>query len=93
MCDVPSGVIVCIIIAGCVVIMWMHSLVRGCFHMPMPYSFHSVAHVWVPGAKATGPIAKKFFSEINTIHSVIEKMFHKGPFPNHGACQKWCFIF
>jgi hypothetical protein len=24
------------------------------------YLFSSVAHVWVPGAKTTGPIAKKF---------------------------------
>jgi hypothetical protein len=28
--------------------------------------FSSVAHVWVPGAKTTGPIAKKFdFSKSN----------------------------
>jgi hypothetical protein len=27
---------------------------------PILYFFNSVAHVWVPGAKTTGPIAKKF---------------------------------
>jgi hypothetical protein len=26
----------------------------------IPYSFSSVAHIWVPGAKTTGPIVKKF---------------------------------
>jgi hypothetical protein len=25
-----------------------------------PFHFSSVAHVWVPGVKTTGPIAKKF---------------------------------
>jgi hypothetical protein len=31
----------------------------------MVHLFSSVAHVWVPGAKSTGPIVKKFgFSKI-----------------------------
>jgi hypothetical protein len=29
----------------------------------------------------------------NAIYSVIKKMFHKGPFTNHGACQKWRLYF
>jgi hypothetical protein len=29
----------------------------------------------------------------NAIHSVIKKMFHKGPLPIYGACQKWRILF
>jgi hypothetical protein len=64
--------------------------------------FSSVAHVWVLGAKTTGPIVKKFgFSlhlifmsvrilSFNAIHSGIKKMFHKGPVC---ANQKWHILF
>jgi hypothetical protein len=30
-----------------------------CVEMPIVIFFGSVAHVWVPGAKTTGPIVKK----------------------------------
>jgi hypothetical protein len=34
-------------------------------HAAILYFFSSVAHIWVPGAKTTGPIVKKFgFSSI-----------------------------
>jgi hypothetical protein len=69
----------------------------------MLHFFSSVAHVWVPGAKTTGPIAKKFFLDLilmsviilsfNAIHSVIKKMLHKGPVAANGACQKWHILF
>jgi hypothetical protein len=66
--------------------------------------FSSVAHICVPGAKTTGPIAKVWFFlnlifmsviilSFNAIHSVIKKMFHKGQLPNYGACQKWRNLF
>jgi hypothetical protein len=66
--------------------------------------FSSVAHVWVPVAKTTGPIVKIWFFlnlifmsvrilSFNTIQSVIKKMFHKGPVAANGACQKWQFYF
>jgi hypothetical protein len=32
-----------------------------------PYSFSSVAYVWVRGAKTTGPIAKKVWFLLNQI--------------------------
>jgi hypothetical protein len=63
--------------------------------------FSSVAHVWVPGAKNTEPIVKKFvfflnlilmsvrILSFNAIHSVIKTMFHKGPVAANGARQKW----
>jgi hypothetical protein len=70
----------------------------------MPYSFSSVAHVWVPGAKTTGPIAKSNFyiSEnfqvsMRSIQYNFKKIVHiKGPFmplPNYAACQKWRILF
>jgi hypothetical protein len=38
-----------------------HELNRDCgFDLPIVNFFSSVAYVWVPGAKTTGPIAKKF---------------------------------
>jgi hypothetical protein len=49
------------------------------FLLNILYSFSSVVHVWVPGTKTTGPIAKKFvfpkffrqweISSFNTIHT------------------------
>jgi hypothetical protein len=33
------------------------------------------------------------FLSFNAIHSVIKKMFHKGPVATNGACQKWHILF
>jgi hypothetical protein len=74
-------------------------------HLSIVHFFSSIAHVWVPGAKTTGPIVKKvwFFLNLifmsvrilsfNAIHSVIKKMFHKSPVAANGACQKWHILF
>jgi hypothetical protein len=64
----------------------------------------SVAHVWLPGAKTTGPIAKVcFFLNVifmsviifsfNAIHSVIKNMFHKVQLPPMGPVRKGIFCF
>jgi hypothetical protein len=58
----------------------------------------------VPGAKTTGPIVKVWFFlnlifmsvrilSFNASHSVIKRMFHKGPFAADEACQKWHILF
>jgi hypothetical protein len=37
-----------------------HQSIKSEQHSPIVHFFSSVAHVWVPGAKITGPIVKKF---------------------------------
>jgi hypothetical protein len=37
----------------------------------MPYFLSSVAHVWVPGAKSTGPIAKKFGFQLSLNNPLV----------------------
>jgi hypothetical protein len=69
----------------------------------VPYSFSSVAHVCVPGAKTTVPIAKNVCFFLNVIFSAVRNFnlkFQydpfsnlKGPFPNYGACQKRCVFY
>jgi hypothetical protein len=73
--------------------------------MTKPYSFSSIAHVWVLGAKTTGPSAKRlvfiksnfYVSETVRIFKCqcdpFSKMFHKGPVAANGACQKWLILF
>jgi hypothetical protein len=74
--------------------------------MSIVHFFSSVAHVWVPGAKTTGPIVKKKFKfnlnfmsvrilSFNAIHSVIKTMFHKGPVAanvRNGIFYFWIFF-
>jgi hypothetical protein len=58
-----------------------------------------LAHVWVPGEKTTGRIVKKFgfmsvrILSFNAIHSVIKKMFHKGPVATMGPVRNGIFYF
>jgi hypothetical protein len=45
--------------------MTSHARIGGEESWAIVHLFRSVAHVWVPGAKTTGPIVKKLgFSEI-----------------------------
>jgi hypothetical protein len=67
--------------------------------------FSSVAHVlgtWSKNYWADCRIVWFFFNLIfmsvrilnfYAIHSVIKKMFHKGPLPIYGTCQKWRILF
>jgi hypothetical protein len=49
----------------------------------MPYSFSSVAYVWLCGAKITGPIAEKFDFFLNLIFMLVRIFkFQCDPFSN-----------
>jgi hypothetical protein len=61
--------------------------------------FSSVAHVYIPGAKTSGPIVKKVFLKSNFYVSENFK-FQCDPFSNKkdvsqrsSCCQKWHILF
>jgi hypothetical protein len=54
-------------------------------HATIIHVFSSVAHVWVPGAKTTGPIAKKFGFLKSNFYVGKNFKFQCDPFSNSSS--------
>jgi hypothetical protein len=65
--------------------------------VPIVHSFSSVTHVWIPGAKTTGPIVKKFGFSFNKSNVYASENFkfqcdafsNKKDVSQRSSCRQW----